>query len=138
MGSQGEARRAGKQREESREQSRAESREQRAEQSREQLVQRVCEREGQRGERGENSELERRVEGRGLEFRQYRTSASVGWNKDRVLPEGWMLTRVGLYLLLELSLQVGWSKDRVLSEGWMLTRFLPVSATGAEFPDGLE
>ena len=83
-------------------------------------------------------EQERRVEGRGLEFRQYRTSASVGWNKDRVLPEGWMLTRVGLYLLLELSLQVGWSKDRVLSEGWMLTRFLPVSATGAEFPDGLE
>ena len=63
------------------------------------------------------------MEGRGLEFRQYSTSASVGWNRDRVLPEGWMPTGVCLYLLLELNLQVGWSKDRFLSEGWMLTRF---------------
>ena len=65
-------------------------------------------------------------------------SPQVGWNKERILPEGGMPPRVCLFLLLELRLQVGWSKDRVLSEGWMLTRFLPVSATGAEFPDGLE
>ena len=62
----------------------------------------------------------------------------MGWNKDRILSEGWMPTRVCLYLLLELSLQVGWSKDRVLSEGWMLKRFFPISATGAGLPDGLE
>ena len=74
----------------------------------EELVQRAGEGEGKRGR---DSELERRVEGRGLEFRQYRTSASMGWNKDRVLPEGWMPTGVCLYLLLELSLRVGWSKE---------------------------
>ena len=41
-------------------------------------------------------------------------------------------------LFLKLSLQLGWNEDRIMPEGWMLTRFWSIIATGAESLVGLE
>ena len=49
-----------------------------------------------------------------------------------------MLKRMFYLLLLKLSIQFGWNKDRILPQGWMLTRFWSIPATGAESSGGLE
>ena len=58
-------------------------------------------------------------------------SLQAGWNKDWFMLGSRMLKRMFYLLLLKLSPQLGWNEDRILPEGWMPTRFLVYSCYGS-------